>query len=184
MRYLTILSTLILASYAILANTHPTSRSPSLLQRSNCTDALRNPSFESTTLEPWEVYTSGSWANHEIVTGRGHHAEHFFGALSNSTNASTITLSQSFNFPTGDVECEAWVMAAGDLGSVKVEAFVNGVKFDEVEMRKKKGWVRLAGRISLQGYSHMIVLVGTVNAEGVVGSGIGVGFDDVKVYSC
>ena len=175
-------SALILSFCAMFTIAHPPSSHPRA-----CANALRNPSFESQTLDPWKVYATGSWASRAVVSGPAHDGTHFFAAISNSTNASTVTLSQSFSLFTSEVECEAWVMAVGDFGekgSVRVEAFVDGVRCGGVDVGENRGWVKVGGRVRVQGGSHMVVVVGVVDGGGEIGKEIGIRVDGVRVKAC
>lgn len=144
-----------------------------------CPNALANPSFEAPTLAPWSAFYTGSWASHGPVTGTAQAGARYFAAQSNSTNASTITLSQSISLPTGaktGVRCEAWVRADG---RASFEVFVGGMSCGSRALEGTGRWVRVGG--------DGVVYVGSGEGEalvvvaGVVEGGVRVGVDGMLV---
>ena len=104
----------------------------------SCTNAVQNPSFGS-GLDPWTSFASGSWASRDVVEGAAHDGTHFYQGLSNSTNQSTITLSQmNINIAGGaKIDCSAWVYAGGNMGAngkASFEVFVDGASCGKIEM--------------------------------------------------
>ncbi|KAK7192862.1 hypothetical protein PSPO01_00656 [Paraphaeosphaeria sporulosa] len=152
---------------------HPTE---SLSPRA-CPNALANPSFEAPTLAPWSAYYTGSWSSHGPVTGAAHAGSHFFAAQANSTNASTITLSQSIKLPTSGVaKCEAWVRADG---RASFEVFVGGLSCGRRALVGTGRWVRVGGDRDVRVGAG----VGQVVVVGVVGGSVRVGVDGLWVGS-
>ncbi|KAF1970436.1 hypothetical protein BU23DRAFT_600975 [Bimuria novae-zelandiae CBS 107.79] len=163
----------------------PTSRAPHEPRASPCANALQNPSFETTHLAPWTLYATGSWASRAVISGNAHDGTHFFHARSNSSTTSTLTLAQSFSLPTGSgtVECGAWVWA-GAKGRAKAqfEVFLDGVSCGAAVLGGGGGWVKVGKKVRVEaGGRHMLVVVGVVDAGGIVGRGIEVGVDGVRV---
>lgn len=124
--------------------------------------------------------------------GAAHHGTHFYYGLSNSTNASTITLSQmEINVAAGaKAECSAWVYAGGDLGekgTVGFEVFLDGASCGQIELKegdRGKGWVKVGQEMQINGDAHMLAVVVTTDAKGGMGAGIEIGVDDLRVGGC
>ena len=167
---------------------HP---SPRIEQtRASCTNALRNPSFETNHLLPWTNYASGSWAFRTITySSSAYTGTHFFHAFSNSTYTSTTTLAQSnVRIPPGTkIDCSARIWAAGITGanrSASFEVFIDGTSCGSTTLSGGQGearWMKVGRQVQLSAdmREHMLVVVAVVSAGGDMGPGIGIGVDGV-----
>lgn len=156
-----------------LSSTSHQRSQPNILSPRACSNALTNPSFEAPSLSPWTAYYTGSWTSHGPVTGTAHTGSHFFGAQTNSTNASTVTLSQSVTLAANaGVRCEAWVRADG---RASFEVFLGGVSCGRRALSGTGRWVRVGGEVGVGAGVKQVVVVGVVEGE------VGVGVDGVWV---
>ncbi|KAF2685822.1 hypothetical protein K458DRAFT_417029 [Lentithecium fluviatile CBS 122367] len=162
-----------------------------------CTNAVANPSFESSDLSPWTCSATGSWASRDVVLAptlpSRHSGAYIFHGHSNSTNASTITLSQiNINIPAGrKIDCSAWVYAGGDMGEqgkVGFDVFLDGAWCGALGVQADSGdaerWQKIGKEMVVQGDVHILAIVVMVDAMGEMGAGIEVGVDDVWVGWC
>jgi hypothetical protein len=170
------LSTLLLWTLASLPFLHAIPTTP--LQK-RCTNALSNPSFES-GLDPWLAMHFGSWAQYGVYTSSegGHsHSRNFYYARSNaSVSDATMTLSQSgLNISSGTtVECSAWVASSrpGNVGSTRVEVFLDQVTCGSPAYLGTNGWQKVGGSVVVSGDSHTLAIVVSSDETGPDGSEI------------
>jgi hypothetical protein len=142
-----------------------------------CTNALQNPSFEN-GLDPWLAMHFGSWALRGVYTSsEGGHSStrNFYYARSNaSVSEATMTLSQSgLTIPAGTtVDCSAWVASSrpGNVGSTRVEVFLDEVTCGSVAFLGTNGWQRVGGKVTVAGETHTLAIVVSSDETGEEGS--------------
>ncbi|KAH8724613.1 hypothetical protein GQ44DRAFT_256928 [Phaeosphaeriaceae sp. PMI808] len=175
----------LLASLPFL-NAIPTDQLPHVagLQK-RCTNALQNPSFES-GISPWLEMGFGSWSQRGIFTSAegGHDGRNFYFGMSNATVADcTLTLSQSnLSIPSGTIiDCSAWVASnrPGNVGSTRVEVFVDQVTCGSAVYLGTTGWVKVGGKVTVKGDSHTLTIVVVSDESGPAGAQVWV--DDATV---
>ncbi|KAF1839706.1 hypothetical protein BDW02DRAFT_626130 [Decorospora gaudefroyi] len=188
----TILSTLLLSlslSLPTLAHTTPSPLTP------RCTNALRNPGFETSQISPWLDMVSGSWSKRSISTSPNPYPAHsgskFYYAHSNATHmTSTLTLAQSyFELRTGDrVRCGAWVRGQRPTGTTRVQVWLDaaacGGEVLLTAATNGNAWMWVGGQAVVRdvmgGVGHSVAV--TLQGEGVRASeGWSVAVDDVSV---
>ncbi|KAF1956780.1 hypothetical protein CC80DRAFT_548274 [Byssothecium circinans] len=169
--------------------------SPNLhLPRAPCTptNLLQNPAFESGAIAPWAVYATGSWAQRGISKEAPHDGTYGFYAVSNSTNASTLSLTQ-YNIGTRDIvsggrlRVSMWCYVGGGMGAQSKATFT--VFLDErvvgervLQSRGEGGvWSEMRADLSSGGEGGMITVTVVADAGGVMGEEVGVGVDDLWV---
>jgi hypothetical protein len=155
---------LLLWSLAFLPFITAIPTNPLALQK-RCTNALQNPSFES-GISPWLEMGFGSWAQRGIFTSSqgGHQGRNFYYGQSNASVAdSTMTLSQSsLSIPSGTtVDCSAWVASnrPGNVGSTRVEVFLDEVTCGSAVYLGTTGWVKVGGNMVVTGDVHTMAIV-------------------------
>ncbi|KAH7394013.1 hypothetical protein DE146DRAFT_633937 [Phaeosphaeria sp. MPI-PUGE-AT-0046c] len=158
---------------------------PSTLQK-RCTNALQNPSFES-GISPWLDMAFGSWAQRGIYTSAegGHSGRNFYFAQSNATVAqTTLTLSQSeVSIQAGTtVDCSVWVSSnrPGNVGSTRVEVFLDEVTCGSAVYMGTNGWTKVGGSVVVgSGETHTMSVVIANGETGPEGSKVWI--DDAVV---
>jgi hypothetical protein len=179
---------------AILAS--PTTQAtplPSALSTKRCINALTNPSFENSMLDPWMDMVTGSWSSRGISSpGGAHSGSNVYAATSNSSEVTaTLTLSQSYiNLSSGStVDCHVWVMGSRPSGQTRVEIFLDQVSCGKAALGVgKTGWTKVGGKIAVQdvvgGVGHSVAV--SVQGDGVADEGGWyVAVDDVGVvFGC
>jgi hypothetical protein len=168
--------------------------SPSSLLGRGCTNAVSNPSFETSLLAPWACSATGSWASRSVLHApfpNAHSGGYMFHGHSNSTNASTVTLSQpDLRIPNGrKVGCSAWVSADGGQGvqgTVAFDMFLDGVWCGgaRVKAGDRREWKRIGSEVVVHGEVHTLSVVAMVDAMGELGAGTGAAIDDVWAWWC
>jgi hypothetical protein len=150
--------------------------STSAHHQKRCTNALQNPSFES-GLSPWLDIAFGSWLQRGVFTSAegGHTGPNFYFGQSNATvSRTTLTLSQSdISIPAGTtVDCSAWVASnrPGNVGSTRVEVFMDEITCGQAVYMGTNGWVKVGGNIKVDGDKHSMSIVIVSDATGPEGS--------------
>jgi hypothetical protein len=128
----------------------------------------------------------GSWAQRGIYTSAegGHNGRNFYFAESNATvSDTTMTLSQSeLSIPSGTtVECSVWVASRrpGNVGSTRVEVFMDQVTCGSAAYLGTNGWQKVGGKVTVNGDSHTMSIVVLSDETGPEGGQIWV--DDASV---
>ncbi|RAR07302.1 hypothetical protein DDE82_002924 [Stemphylium lycopersici] len=184
----TLLSLLLLIATTTTTTTAATTTTTPSTQ---CTNALRNPSFESPALEPWLDMATGSFSTRGLSPAQPHTGTSSYRAHSNSSSTaapSTLTLSQSYlSLPLGaTVACWAWVQSQRPAGRTRVQVFLDAESCGEPVWMVGTGaqWVRVGGHVVVKdvgggGVGHTVAV--SVQGEGVSGEGWSVAVDDVGV---
>ena len=128
----------------------------------------------------------GSWAIRGIYTSAsgGQEGRNFYFAQSNTTVAdATLTLSQSeLSIPSATtVDCSAWVASnrPGNVGSTRVEVFLDGATCGSAVYLGTNGWVKVGGKVTVNGGSHTLAIVVVSDEAGPEGGQIWV--DDAMI---
>jgi hypothetical protein len=148
---------------------------PTTPLQKRCTNALQNPSFEAGE-SPWLAMAFGSWAQRGVYTSANGGAEgrNFYFGQSNATIAdATLTLSQSgLAIPAGTtVDCSTWVASnrPGNMGSTRVEVFLDEQTCGSAVYLGTTGWTKVGGKIKVSGESHTLAIVVVSDESGPEG---------------
>lgn len=114
----------------------------------------------------------GSWAQRGIYTSAegGHSGRNFYYAQSNATVAeTTLTLSQSdVSVQAGStVDCSVWVSSnrPGNVGSTRVEVFLDQVTCGNPVYMGTNGWMKVGGSVVVSGEKTHTLSVVIANGE-------------------
>ena len=144
-------------------------------QQKRCSNALKNPSFED-GLSPWLDIAFGSWLQRGVFTSAegGHAGPNFYFAQSNATvSHTTLTLSQSdISIPAGTaIDCSVWIASnrPGNVGSTHIDVFMDQVECGNANLGTN-GWVKIGGKINVEGDKHTMSIVIVSDKTGPEGS--------------
>jgi hypothetical protein len=122
-----------------------------------CTNNLRNPSFETGSLDPWLPIVQSAWSpNRGLYPGTSPNdsGKYYYYAHATSTIEASLTMSQSgVMLPVGStVDCYAWVAGSRSESVTSVTVFLDGVVCGTAELKAgDEAWKRVGSKVQVLG---------------------------------